>query len=557
MLSMITPVLRRVILASMMIATAPFALRAQTATTPPNVQTSHGPVEGLRREGVDVFLGIPYALPPTGERRLAPPVQTASWTAPLRATVPPSACPQLASLDPAGLASNNEDCLYLNVWSPTRSGNPPASPSPSSSPSPGPSLNPVIVWIHGGGFVEGYSAAKQYDATRFAVAANAVVVTVNYRVGALGFLTASALDDSDARHVSGNYGLLDLQAALRWVAQDIRQFGGDPGNVTVMGESAGANSVLGLLASPQSEGLFHRAIVQSSTDGAHTVPMKRAEQETYAQALQEIGCGSGAEGASTSLLACLRSARVESFLRMTVRPTMVQDGVVLPLDPFEAFRQGRFIKVPVLIGSNAKENYLFTARTEADVLKRVIAPGDVPGLLKASFGERAQSVLAQYKPESYVTPSTLIGSALTDRRFSCMANLARNALAAYVPVYGYQLDIADPVQQQPLVAGNDLPNLSYHTTDLGYVFNNDGDAHALSGRHAALSRMMEGYWTAFAAAGDPNVSGEAAARVPWRRFTTDEPVVLSISDTPFTKRDFAEEHKCGFWEQSGLVAPTW
>jgi para-nitrobenzyl esterase len=536
----VSTVMRLVIPALLTIAAAPPALRAQAAATPPSVQTSHGPVEGLRRQGTDVFFGIPYASPPIGERRLAPPIEAASWTEPLRATIPPSACPQLASADPAGLASNNEDCLYLNVWSPTRSGSPPAS------------SNPVIVWIHGGGFVEGYGAARQYDATRLAVAANAVVVTVNYRVGALGFLAASALDDADARHVSGNYGLLDLQAALRWVAQDIRQFGGDPGNVTVMGESAGANSVLGLLASPQSEGLFHRAIVQSSTDGAHTVPLKRAEQETYAQALQEIGCGS-----ATSVLACLRSARVESFLRMTVRPMMVQDGVVLPLDPFEAFRQGRFIKVPVLIGSNAKENYLFTARTEADVLKRVIASGDVPGLLKASFGDRAESVLAQYKPESYVTPSTLIGSALTDRRFACMANLARNAIAAYVPVYGYQLDIADPLQQQPLVAGSDLPNLSYHTTDLGYVFNNDGDAHALSGRHAALSRMMQGYWTAFAAAGDPNVSGEAAARVPWRRFTKDEPVVLSISDTPFTKRDFAEEHKCGFWEQSGLVAPTW
>jgi para-nitrobenzyl esterase len=316
MLSMIRPVLRLVMLASLVIA--PFALRAQTATTPPNVQTSHGPVEGWRRDGTDVFLGIPYASPPIGERRLAPPIQAASWTEPLRATIPPSACPQLASPDPAGLASNNEDCLYLNVWSPTRSGSPPAS------------LSPVIVWIHGGGFVEGYSAAKQYDATRLAVAANAVVVTVNYRVGALGFLAASALDDADARHVSGNYGLLDLQAALRRVAQDIRQFGGDPGNVTVMGESAGANSVLGLLASPQSEALFHRAIVQSSTDGAHTVPLKRAEQETYAQALREIGCGSGAEGSGTSVLASLRSARVESLLRMTVRPTMVQDGVVLP-----------------------------------------------------------------------------------------------------------------------------------------------------------------------------------------------------------------------------------
>jgi para-nitrobenzyl esterase len=554
MFTMTTPGLRRVMLASLLIAGAPSALLAQTATAPPSVQTSHGPVEGVHREGADVFLGIPFASPPIGDRRLAPPVQAASWTEPLRATIPPSACPQLASLDPAGLASNNEDCLYLNVWSPTRSGSRPANPSPSPSPSP-PSLSPVMVWIHGGGFVEGYGAAKQYDAAHLALEANAVVVTVNYRVGALGFLAASALDEADDRHVSGNYGLLDLQMALRWVAQEIREFGGDPGDVTIMGESAGANAVLGLLASPASEGLFHRAIVQSSTDGAHTVALAKAEQETYAHALQEIGCGSGAQ-----VLACLRSARVESLLRMTVRPTMVQDGVVLPLDPFEAFRHGRFIKVPVLIGSNAKENYLFTARMESDVLKRAIAPNDLPGLLKSNFGDRADAVLAQYRPESYVTASTLIGSALTDRRFACMANLARDALAAHVPVYGYQLDIADPVQQQPLVAGSDLPNLSYHTTDLGYLFNNDNEAHALSGRHAALSRMIVGYWAAFAAAGDPNARTartEAPARVAWRRFTKDEPVVLSLSDTSFTKRDFAEEHKCEFWEQSGMVAPTW
>src|SRR4029077_11435025 len=116
-------------------------------------------------------------------------------------------------------------------------------------------------------------------------------VTVNYRVGALGFLAAPDLDDADARHVSGNYGLLDLQMALRWVARNVSAFGGDPGNVTAMGESAGANAVLGLLASPGSEGLFHRAIVQSATDGAHTLPLKQAERERYAGALDEIGCG--------------------------------------------------------------------------------------------------------------------------------------------------------------------------------------------------------------------------------------------------------------------------
>jgi para-nitrobenzyl esterase len=376
-------------------------------------------------------------------------------------------------------------------------------------------------------------------------------VTVNYRVGALGFLAADALDAADNRHVSGNYGLLDVQAALRWVNRNVAAFGGDPHKITVMGESAGANLVLGLLASPASEGLFQRAIVQSSTDGAHTVPLAQAEKQTYAHALDEIGCGSG-----PGLLACLRAAPVQSFLRMTVKPTMVQDGMVLPLDPFEAFQQGRFIRVPVLIGSNAKENYLFTARIESDVLKRHLTGDDLPAQLKASFGDKADGVGGQYALAAYVNTATLIGSALTDRRFACMANLARTGLSQYVPVFGYQLDIADPVQQQPLAPGGDLPNVSYHTTDLGYVFDNDGNAQ-LSGYHASLSHMIVDYWSAFAAEGDPNAAAERTARVAWPRFTVEAPALLSISDAPTAISSFASEHKCAFWEQSGLVARAW
>jgi para-nitrobenzyl esterase len=509
---------------------------AESIAAAPVVKTDLGPVEGARRGDVDVFLGIPFAAPPTGERRLAQPAAPAAWTSPLRATVAPSSCPQTASPDPAGLASNNEDCLYLNIWAPT----------PAAQP------RPVMVWIHGGGFVEGYSAAKQYDATRLAARANAMVVTVNYRVGALGFLAADALDAADARHVSGNYGLLDVQAALRWVNRNAAAFGGDAGKVTVMGESAGANLVLGLLASPASDGLFARAIVQSGTDGAHSVPLAQAEKQTYAHALDEIGCAAG-----PGLLACLRAAPVQSFLHMTVKPTFVQDALVLPLDPFEAFQQGRFIRVPVLIGTNAKENYLFTARVESDVLKRHMTSDDLRGLLKASFGDKADAVGGQYAADAYVNAATLIGSALTDRRFACMANLARGGLSQYVPVYGYQLDIADPVQQQPLAPGNDLPNLSYHTTDLGYVFDNDSDGQKQSGRHASLSHMIADYWSAFAAEGDPNAAAERSVRVAWPRFTRDAPVVLSISDAPTATGSFALEHKCAFWEQSGLVASTW
>ncbi len=502
----------------------------------PVVQTEFGPVAGVHRAGVDVFFGIPFAAPPVGGLRLAPPAAPAAWTAALQATIPPSSCPQTASADPAGLASNTEDCLYLNVWAPQSAA----------------AARPVIVWLHGGGFVEGYGAARQYDATRLAEQAHAVVVSANYRVGALGFLAAAALDAADARHVSGNYGLLDAQAALGWVNRNIAAFGGDPHRITVMGESAGANLVLGLLASPASEGLFQRAIVQSSTDGAHTVPLAQAEAQTYAHALDEIGCPGG-----PGLLACLRAAPVQAFLRMTVRPTMVQDGAVLPLDPFAAFQQGRFVRVPVLIGSNARENYLFTARVESDVLQRDLTRADLPAQLKASFGGAAEAVLVQYPPDAYVNAATLIGSVLTDRRFACMANLARADMSHFVPVFGYQLDIADPAQQQPLPQGADLPNLSYHTSDLGYVFDNDVEGRPLLGYHAALSRMMIGYWSRFVAAGDPGTVQDAAVGVAWPRYTGEHPAVLSISAAPAPTETFAAEHNCAFWEHAGLVARTW
>jgi para-nitrobenzyl esterase len=336
------------------------------------------------------------------------------------------------------------------------------------------------------------------------------------------------------------------------VNRNAAAFGGDPHRITVMGESAGANLVLGLLASPASQGLFERAIAQSGTDGAHAVPLAQAETQTYAHALDEIGCSTGGD-----VLGCLRAAPVQSFLQMTAKPTFVQDGAVLPLDPFAAFQQGRFVRVPVLIGSNARENYLFTARTEFDVLRRPLTRDDLPGQLRASFGDKASLVSGQYPADAFVNAATLLGNALTDRRFSCMANLARDGLSRDVPVFGYELDIADPVQQQPLARGSDLPNLSYHTTDLGYVFDNDNDAMPLSGRHAALSHMMIEYWAAFAAEGDPNAGAEGAPRVAWPRFTPASPEVLSISDAPAPTANFADEHRCAFWERSGLVAGTW
>jgi len=215
--------------------------KTQTADTGAIVRTDFGPVRGTVTSEYRTFQGIPYAAPPVGELRWRPPQPPERWSTPRDATTPGSRCPQLASAELGFPGSVDEDCLYLNVITPR-------------SARPG-QLRPVMVWVHGGAFLWG--AGSDYDARRLAVGGDVVVVTVNYRLGLLGFLGHPSLEGS------GNFGLQDQQAALRWVRRNAAAFGGDPGNITVFGESAGALSVCAQLASPASGGLFHRAVMQS------------------------------------------------------------------------------------------------------------------------------------------------------------------------------------------------------------------------------------------------------------------------------------------------------
>ncbi len=220
------------------LAMAPFSAHA----TP--VETSEGPVTGPDDGTVTRFLGVPFAAPPVGALRFAPPAPPAAHRAVVSATRYGAACPQTASL---GTPSTNEDCLTLNLFRPDR---------------PGPAHRPVLVFLYGGSFRFGASApgrapaGPDYDGGRLATGADAIVVTVNYRLGVLGFLASPLLDRADPRHVSGNYGLLDQQAALRWVRANAAAFGGDPNRVTLFGQSAGALSVVEQMVSPAARGLF-------------------------------------------------------------------------------------------------------------------------------------------------------------------------------------------------------------------------------------------------------------------------------------------------------------
>src|SRR5215813_7949423 len=315
---------------------------ASAAPQSPVVATDKGPVRGVAIGQTQAFLGIPYAAAPIGDLRWRPPQEHAGWQGVLDASDYGAHCPQVAT--PYGLPSTTEDCLFLNVFTPDKTNR------------GRPHLLPVMFWIHGGGLVVGESDG--YDPSNL-VAQNVIVVTINYRIGELGFLAHPALSTESSTGASGNYGLMDQQAALRWVQRNIRAFGGNPDNVTIFGESAGGLSVHSQLASPLAAGLFHQAIVES---GSYSLsqPSLAVAEATGAAFAARAGCASQTAD-------CLRSLSVSAVLAAQPGGTMVPnlDGLVLPLTVRSAFTSGQFNQVPVIEGSNHDEWRLFVAQTEA------------------------------------------------------------------------------------------------------------------------------------------------------------------------------------------------
>src|SRR5215831_19176932 len=305
----------------------------------PVVRIDDGVIRGASAAGVNSFLGLPYAAPPTGNLRWRPPQPAAAWTGVRPATQFGPSCPQALTRNPfLPPGTISEDCLYLNVYAPPVSGNDQGG-------------RPVLVWIHGGGLVQ--DGARNYDGTKLA-AAGTVVVTINYRLGALGFLAHPALA-SRPGGPAGNYGLMDQQAALRWVQDNIEAFGGDPGNVTIAGESAGGLSVLAHLVSPGSRGLFQKAIVESGAFALNQQPLAAAEA-----AGEAFATAAGCPGQSAQTAACLRNLPVANL----VTPNFVEipgvvDGKVLTEPIGTALAAGRFAHVPVLNGTNHDEERLF------------------------------------------------------------------------------------------------------------------------------------------------------------------------------------------------------
>ena len=484
----------------------------------PVVGTANGAVRGLANGAVDEFLGIPYAAPPVGALRWRPPHPAASWPGVRDAIQFAPHCPQPSS--PFGQASTSEDCLFLDVFTPShqKSG----------------SHQPVMVWIHGGALVSGES--DDYRPAKL-VADGVTVVTINYRLGALGFLAHPAL--ADAQGQSGDYGLMDQQAALRWVQRNIAGFGGDPRNVTIFGESAGGLSTLSQVASPQARGLFDRAIVESGSYNLTQASLSGAEAAGEAFAAT-AGCAS-------QTAACLRSLPVSAILasQNAAGYTPNINSEVLPETLKTAFATGNFNRVPIIDGTNRDEWRLFVALSE--LAGNPVTAANYQSMISSTLGVSAAAagiIAANYPLSAFPSPSAALGAVGTDAIFACPALTIDQSVSRFVPTFGYEFNDENAPE-------NFLPPVSFpygaaHASEIQYLMDLPTAAFpgTLSVPQQQLATIMKGYWTNFAERGFPSLFGTPF----WPRFSNLTQTMQSLAPpAPQAETDFASVHHCAFW----------
>ncbi len=517
-----------VVMAAATILWQPSAAQAQGTL----LTLADGQVQGHLNAGTREFLGIPYAAPPVGALRWKPPAPAVPWSGVLDASSYSSACAQLPSL--TGTASEQEDCLYLNVWTPEAA---PAKPLP------------VMVWIHGGSNIVGstgdfvpfppYQDARLYDAHELAASQNVVVVTLNYRVGVFGFFgTAGLASEDPAYPYAGNQGLLDQRAALLWVRDNIASFGGNPGNVTIFGESAGSWDVCTHVVSPMSNGLFHRAISESG--GCSSGVATAAEGEVHAATISDaVGCSG-----TPDELACLRATSVSDLLdaagslsELDSPPTITIDGGFLPAHPRDLFNAGTFADVPYLLGANADEGTLFFIGATP-----LTTPAEYTAALQARFGAAlAAEIETVYPVTSFVTPQAALVRVIGDGGLLCATyDVARRVAAAGRRTYVYEFA---RVPALPVVSLLKLG--AFHGAEIPYVF---GSIPPPSIGDTQLSTRMQQYWTGFAKKGR---QPRAKKSPPWPRFrpTTYEMMRLDgLGDRHDARKieDFRRT-ECDFW----------
>nr|BFE29961.1 carboxylesterase family protein [Actinomadura rugatobispora] len=484
------------------------------------VHTDKGAVRGVDHGEVIEYSGIPYAAPPVGDLRWRPPRPADRWRGVRDAgTAGPDCAQSTVYFRPGKPASEAEDCLYLNVWRPAGVRRP----------------LPVMVWIHGGSYA--FGAGADFAPRDMAVQGGAAIVTINYRLGALGFLAHEALDSGGS---SGAYGIQDQQAALRWVRRNARAFGGDPGNVTIAGWSAGGASVCTHMISPPARGLFHRAISQSGVYGAgacETRPADAAAGQGRAFA-QALGCAD-----TTDAAACLRAKPVAALARAQASQTWspALGGRTLPLDPATAFRSGRFARVPVLTGTTANESAIYVYEATDAIGQRLTAE-DYEAGVRGAFGAAADAVLGRYPSGARPHPASTLSALLTDQGFACGQRRWNRAIAPRVPTYVYEF--ADPGVPVELIVRPSFPLGAFHQTDLFYLWGVFNPAGRRTPAQDRLAARMIGYWSAFARTGSPGAQG--GPRFP--RYKAGDPVLRLHPNGDTVDTAFGTAHQCDFWD---------
>lgn len=498
------------------------------------VKTRTGLVQGVMQDGVNAFLGIPYAAPPTGDLRWSYPHNMPYWQGVLQTNRVPPHCVQTLF----GITRGQEDCLYLNIWTPDVKPDKPL---------------PVMIWFHGGGYIVGHSH-ETTPGQHLAKKGDVVVVSVNYRLGALGFMGHPLL--TRAEDSSGNYGMLDQIYAIRWVQRNIPAFGGDRNNITIMGESAGGMSVCNLLASPYIRGGFHKAIIQSGPCFSPYPDLAFMERQGL-EMEKRLGCDGVDEDKK---LICMRSKTSDEVLAaMPPDPGMVfgeetalwmpnVDGKVLVEQPLKSLREGRFAEVPVINGNNADEGSLMVMFGHEYRFRSVDAANYADRIrYLVRDDEKVKKVMERYPLEKYKNAGEALSAVFADHSFVCHEKWTSDALAKKVPVYSYYFTYPD--------ADFVLPELrelgAFHSAEVQFLFN---DSMAwfettFSGDEKVLSDNVIHYWTQFAHTGDPN--GTMASRrtaIEWPLYNTARQR-LRLDIKPDISSASESDEICRFWDE--------
>lgn len=493
---------------------------------PDEVRIESGVVRGVAQDDLRVFLGIPYAAPPVGPLRFAPPVPAEPWAEPLAAS---DFGPDCSQLDTRGAAVGAEDCLTLNVWSHLADG-----------------PRPVMVWIHGGGYVQGGSSRLIYDGTDLARDGEVVVVSINYRLGTLGFLATDALRAESPQNIAGNYGTQDQIWALRWVQDNIEAFGGDPGQVTLFGESAGGVSVCTMLGSPRAAGLFHRAIIQS---GGGCYSLARLSGPGPGPSALEIGGQLTAAvqcDTAPDPVACLRglpAAQLTEALAQIPRsgvglpdvgPNI--DGVILPAQPYAVVQQGAGSEVPVLMGSNADEAVNFVGSLpvpDRAAFERLVQAAVGPAL--------GPQVIALYPEAEFSDPKLAYLAAFGDLGFNCPAqSFAALTAAGAAPSYLYYFP--------HVLTGRLGADGATHGSEIPFVFGtiDVSPAYRPTPEDRVVSAAMLAAWASFAHSGTPSTEPT------WPAYDPSDPQIMRF-EAPLSVDTTFRGGRCDTLRNLGLV----